>query len=87
MPSGYVYPAAERPLMDVSVWWYSYSAWAFVVYSYGMGLAGTSNWRISNSNAPRFFCGSKAGLELTAENKNEYQENISHCFISLSFYC
>lgn len=41
--------------MDASVWWYSYSVWAFVVYSYGMGLAGTSNWRISNSKAHAFF--------------------------------
>ena len=73
--------------MDVSVWWYSYSAWAFVVYSYGMGLAGTSNWRISNSKAHAFFCGSRAGLEPTAGNKHEYQENISHCFIILSFRC
>ena len=32
-PLGYVYPAAERPAVDCSVWWHSYSAWAFVAYS------------------------------------------------------
>ena len=28
----------ERPVVDDSVWWHSYSAWAFVAYSYRKGL-------------------------------------------------
>ena len=33
----------------------SYSAWAFIAYSYRKGLSGTSNQRISNGKVPRFF--------------------------------
>ena len=33
----------------------SYSAWAFVAYSYRKGLSGTSNQRISKGKVPRFF--------------------------------
>ena len=33
----------------------SYSAWAFVAYSYRKGLSGTSSQRISEGKVPRFL--------------------------------
>ena len=48
----------------------SYSAWAFVAYSYRKGLSGTSNQRISKGKVPRFFYIFTGRLEPTSqENK------------------
>ena len=54
-PLGYDYPATERPCVDCSVWWHFIFGVGVRCLFLWMGLAGTSNWRISKGKVPRFF--------------------------------
>ena len=49
-------PPAERPCVDCSVWWHFIFGVGVACLFLWMGLAGTSNWRISKGKVPRFLC-------------------------------
>ena len=77
-------PPTEHPLLDCSVWWLFIFGVGVRCLFLWMGLAGTSNWRISKGKVPRFLYIFTGSQELTSHKTNNAMKKVLNTVIFMT---